>query len=231
MAHVVVSAPRRINAGVLAPGALLVLGGWVVLALDRDHVSVASFAAMWLAMSIAMMIPTTLRPMLKAAEQSATDAWKFLGGYLAVWLLAGLPGYLVINGIEWTTSWIAAAWLLAGAYQVTPWMQRQLTACRSVRFEGSATSFGLHQGVRCVASCWLVMIAVMVTAMALPGAALPLLALIALTALLFWEKEPGTTSRAIAAVGMAMLLIAAGGAVILGGGGSAHHHSSASSTS
>ncbi len=222
---------RQVQAGVLIPGGLLVLGGWVVLALDREHASVASFAAMWLAMSIAMMIPTTLRPMLKAAEGSAADAWKFLGGYLAVWLLAGLPAYLIINGIEWTTSWIAAAWLLAGAYQVTPWMQRQLTACRSVRFDGNATRFGLHQGVRCVASCWLVMLSVMVTAMVLPGAVLPLLALVAVTALLLWEKEPGTTSRSVAAVGMAMLLLAAGGGVILGGGGSAHNHSSASSTS
>jgi len=63
----------------------------------------------------------------------------------------------------------------------------------------------------------------MVTAMALPGTVLPLLALVAVTALLCWEKQPGVASRAIASVGMAMLLVAAGGFVLAGGGGAAHH--------
>ena len=67
--------------------------------------------------------------------------------------------------------------------------------------------------------------------MALPGIVLPLLALVAVTALLCWEKQPGTTARAVASVGMAMLLLAAGGAVVLGGGGGAAHHSTGTSTS
>ncbi len=230
MAHVLAMAPPRIRAAVLVPGAMLVLAGWVVLGLARDHGSLGSFAAMWMAMSIAMMIPTTLRPMLRASDGSVARAWQFLGGFVAVWLLAGPPAYLIMGAVDWTTAWIAAVWLLAGAYQVTPLMHRHLTTCRSVRFDGDATRFGLRQGVRCVASCWPVMLAVMVTAMALPGTVLPLLALVAVTALLCWEKEPGTTSRSVAAVGMAMLLLAAGGAVVLGGGGT-DHHSAGSSTS
>jgi len=227
---VVVSAPRRINAGVLAPGALLVVAGWSVLAVGPGHASIAPFAAMWLAMSIAMMVPTTLRPMMRAADGSVARAWQFLGGFVAVWLVAGLPTYLVMGAVEWTTGWIAAAWVLAGAYQLTPWMQRQLMTCRSVRFDGDPMAFGFRQGVRCVASCWPVMLAVMVTAMSLPGTVLPLLALVAVTALLCWEKLPGTSARSVAAVGLAILLVAVGGVVLLGGGGS-DHHSAGSSTS
>ncbi len=231
MAQPVVLAPPRIRAGVLVPGVVLVLGSWAVLAVVRDHASPPSFALMWIAMSVAMMIPTVLRPMMRAAQGSAWGAWRFVAGFLAVWLVAGVPAFLVMNGVEWTTSWIAASWVLAGAYQLTPLMQRKLTTCRSVRFTGDPTRYGARQGVRCVASCWPVMLAVMVTAMALPGTVLPLLALVGVTALLCWEKQPRTTARAVASVGMAMLLVAAGGAVLLGGGGSPAHHSAGTSTS
>jgi predicted metal-binding membrane protein len=231
MAKALVLAPPRIRGGVLVPGAVLILAGWVVLALVRDHASVPSFTAMWVAMSVAMMIPTVLRPMMRAAQGSVAGAWRFAAGFLACWLLAGMPTYLVMNAVDWTTGWIATAWLLAGAYQLTPLMQRNLTTCRSVRFTGNPLDYGVRQGARCVASCWPAMLAVMVTAMALPGTVLPLLALIAVTALLCWEKQPGTTARAVASVGLSMLLVAAGGAVLFGGGGSSAHHSSGTSTS
>jgi predicted metal-binding membrane protein len=220
----------RMPAGVLVPGAVLVLAGWVLLALARDHTSAPSFATMWAAMSVAMMIPTALRPMMRAAQGSVRGAWQFVAGFLAVWLVAGVPTFVVMSAVDWTAGWIAAAWVLAGAYQLTPVMQRNLTTCRSIRFTGDPAAYGVRQGLRCVASCWPVMLAVMVTAMALPGTVAPLLALAAVTVLLCWEKQPGTTGRAVAAVGMAMLLVAAGGAVLLGGGGAAHH-SSGTSTS
>jgi predicted metal-binding membrane protein len=230
MAQPLVLAPPRIRAGVLVPGAVLVLAGWVALAVARDHATVPSFAAMWFAMSVAMMIPTVLRPMMRASQGSVAAAWRFVAGFLGVWIVAGVPTYVVMNGVEWTTGWIATAWVLAGVYQLTPVMQRNLTSCRSVRYAGDPVRYGARQGVRCVASCWPVMVAVMVSAMALPGTVLPLLALVAVTALLCWEKQPGTTARAVASVGMAMLLLAAGGAVVLGGGG-APHHSAGTSTS
>jgi predicted metal-binding membrane protein len=231
MAQPLVLAPPRIRAGVLVPGAVLVVGGWVVLAMARGHVSATSFAAMWLAMSVAMMIPTVLRPMMRAAQGSVWGAWRFVAGFIGAWLVAGVPTYLVMNAVEWTTGWIATAWVVAGAYQLTPVMQRHLTTCRSVPYAGDPAAYGLRQGVRCVASCWPVMLAIMVTAMALPGFVLPLLALVAVTALLCWEKQPGTTSRAVASVGMAMLLVAAGGAVVLGGGDGVAHHGTGTSRS
>ena len=223
MAPAIALAPPRVRAGVLLPATVLVLAGWAVLAVARDHQALGAFAAMWLAMSVAMMVPTVVRPMLRAADGSATRAWAFLGGFVVVWLVAGIPTFWVMNAITWTPFWIAAAWFMAGLYQVTPVMQRHLGTCRSVRFDGDPLRYGARQGVRCVASCWPVMLAVMVTAMALPGVLLPLLALVAVTALLCWEKEPGTTRRAVTSVGLAMLLVSAGGYVLAGGGGAVHH--------
>ena len=159
--------------------AVLVLGGWVVLAVARDHASVPSFATMWVAMSVAMMIPTVLRPMMRAAQGSVAGAWRFAAGSSRCGWSRGCPTYVVMNAVEWTSGWIATAWVLAGAYQLTPVMQRNLTTCRSVRYAGDPARYGVRQGVRCVASCWPVMLAVMVTAMALPGTVLPLLALVA----------------------------------------------------
>lgn len=227
-------APRRFQAGVLVPGALLILLGWAVLAVVRDHGSAGSFAAMWVAMAVAMMVPTTLRPMMRAADGSVARAWAFAAGFVAVWLLAGVPAYLLMNAIAWTPFWIAAAWFTAGLYQLSPVMQRSMATCRSVRFDGDATRYGIRQGARCVASCWPVMLAVMVTVMALPGTLLPLLALVGVTVLLCWEKQPAIAPRAIASVGMAMLLLAAGGFVLLGNGGhdgAGHHSSAGTSTS
>lgn len=228
MVTALATASRPVRWGAVLPTAVLVVVGWGVLAVARDHRDIAAFAAMWAAMSVAMMVPTVVRPMMRAADGSPARAWSFLAGFVAAWLVAGVPTYVAMNAIEWTPFWMAAAWFVAGAYQLTPVMQRQLGTCRSVRFEGDPLRYGLRQGVRCVASCWPVMLAVMVTAMALPGAVLPLLALVAVTALLCWEKEPGTTRRAVTSVGLAMLLVAAGGYVLAGGGGAAHHSDAAS---
>lgn len=236
MASAVPAASRRqtnprVTTHALIPGALLVVACWAVVALADEHGSTSAFALMWLAMTVAMMLPTTVRPMLRAASGSPARAWAFTGGFCAVWFAAGVPAYLLMNAITWTPFWIAAAWLVAGVYQLTPSMHRLMRSCRSIRYDGSAVSFGTRQGLRCVASCGPLMIAVMVTAMALPGTVLPLLALVAITALMCWQNQPSTAPRAIAVVGMSMLLLAAGGYVLMGGGGAAAHHSAGSSTS
>lgn len=223
-------APHRFRVGVVVPGALLILTGWVILALVREHASVPAFATMWAAMSVAMMLPTVLRPLMRAADGSVSRAWQFVLGFTAVWWVAGVPAFLLMNAISWTPFWIAVAWFAAGLYQLTPLMQRSLATCRSVRFDGDPLAYGARQGGRCVTSCWPIMLAVMVTVMAVPGTVVPLLALVGLTALLCWEKRPGAAPRAIASVGMAMLL-AAGGFVLLGDGAGAAHHSSGTSTS
>ncbi len=201
-----------------------VVAAWVVLAFATDHSSAASFALMWAAMSMAMMVPTTVRPMMRAADGSARRAWAFLGAYVVVWLAAGVPAYLLMSAIEWTPFWIALTWIAAGLYQVTPGMHRLVRSCGSVRYAGDPLAYGLRQGLRCVASCAPVMLAVMVTAMSLPGFILPLALLLGITLLLCWEKEPSTSRQALMGVGMGMIVLAVLGVMMLGGGAAAHLH-------
>lgn len=209
--------------------AVLVVLSWAVLAVVPHHGSAVAFAAMWLAMCAAMMIPTVTRPMLRAARGGVGGAGSFTAGFLVVWWLAGVPAYLVMESIEWTPAWIAIAWVIAGLYQLSPLMQRN-SGCSGVAFDGRAFAYGLRQGRRCVVSCWPVMVASLVTFMLLPGQVLPVLGMLALTVLLCWEKAPRTSARMIAAVGVAMLLMGSVAFVTAGGGGSTHHSAGVSTS-
>lgn len=224
MVPALLSADPRLRAPVLVPTMALVAGAWILLVLAGDHSSVRAFAAMWLVMSIAMMIPTTVRPMLRAADGSVHRAWTFLSGFTLTWLVAGIPAYFVMNAIQWTPFWIALAWIAAGVYQVLPMKHRLVRRCSSVPFTGGAMSYGLRQGMRCVASCTPIMLAAMVTAMALPGFVAPALLLLGITVLLCWEREPSVPRQAMVVVGMAMMLAAVAG-VMFFGGGAGHVHS------
>lgn len=220
---------RPVPARVAVPVGAAVAVSWALLVVVPHHGSVASFGAMWLAMCAAMMIPTVTRPMLRAAQGSVAGAGGFSAGFLIVWWIAGVPAYLVVESIEWTPAWIAIAWVIAGLYQLSPLMQRN-AGCSGVRFDGRALAYGARQGTRCVVSCWPVMVASLVTFMLLPGQLLPVLAMLALTVLLCWEKAPRTSARMIAAVGVAMLLMGSVVFVTAGGGGSTHHSAGASTS-
>jgi predicted metal-binding membrane protein len=212
-----------LRAGLLVPAAVAIALAWLLLAATADHGSVASFGLMWSAMALAMMLPTATRPLLKAAEGSARRGWVFTAGFLGVWIAAGPLAYAAMTAIAWTPFWIALAWVAAGTYQVTPQVQRLMRSCSSVGYDGRPGRYGLRQGLRCVASCAPVMLAAMVTAMALPSLVAPVLVMVALTVLLCWEKRPTTSQRALTAVGMAMIVVAVIGVMVLGGGpGHAH---------
>lgn len=144
-------------------------------------------------MSVAMMLPTVTRPMMRAAEGSPDRAWAFIVGFLA-------------------------AWPAAGANQILTLQHRLIRSCSAVPFAGRALRYGARQGLRCVASCAPIMLAAMVTAMALPGFVAPVVVLLGITVLLCWEREPSTRRQAIAVVGTVMMLAAVGGVMLLGSG-------------
>jgi predicted metal-binding membrane protein len=224
MVAVLRSADARLRTGVVLPAATAVLVAWITVALATDHASAGTFTVMWIAMSIAMMLPTVTRPMMRAAEGSPRRAWTFLFTYVLVWLVAGVPAYLLMNAIEWTPFWIALTWIVAGLYQALPVQHRLARSCSSVAYDGRAGDYGLRQGVRSVASCAPIMLAAMVTAMALPGFIAPVALLLGITVLLCWEREPSTPRQAMVGVGMAMMLLAVAG-VMLFGSGAGHLHS------
>lgn len=223
MVAVLLSADSRIRTRVVLPAALVVLAAWIVLAVTTEHSSVPTFALMWVAMSVAMMLPTVTRPMLRAADGSASRAWMFLGAFLAAWLVAGVPVYLLMNALQWTPFWIALAWIVAGVYQVLPQQHRLVKSCSAVVYSGRASGFGARQGLRCVSACAPIMLAAMVTAMALPGFVAPVLLLLGLTVLLCWEREPSTPRQAMVVVGTTLMLTAVA-AVMLFGSGAGHLH-------
>jgi len=228
MTHAV-HAGVRLNGLALLPIGLAVLGAWITLALIPMSHGRTEFAVTWLAMTIAMMVPTVTRPMERAAAGSSLRAWKFLLGFVLLWVAAGLPAYALMTAITWTPSWIFFAWMVAGAYQLMPWTQAKLRDCRSVRFDGRPVAYGVRQGVRCVASCGPVMIAIMVNAMTLPNVALSLALLLAATVVICWEKRTSTPTTVVLAVGLALVIAGTVGAVTLGGSSSSVHHSTSTS--
>ena len=205
---------------VVGPVVGLVALAWVTLTAVGMRHDPSSFALMWLAMTVAMMVPTVLRPLQRAADGSAARAGAFVAGYTVPWLLAGLPSFVILMSIDWSAPWVAFAWVVAGAYLLIPRTQRLLVDCRRVPWNGSPAGYGLRQGTRCVASCGPVMIAAMATGMVLASTLWGLAVMVAVTALVCWQKSPRTSARAIAAVGVAVLLSGALSFVVLDG--SAH---------
>jgi predicted metal-binding membrane protein len=143
------------------------------------------FAATWLLMMAAMMLPT-IAPVVAvecfadrrhlAVRRRILAAGVFIACYLAVWALAGTAGYLVLRagrslaggtfGWHRGGQWLAAALLAAAAaYQLTSTKRRWLARCRApltrpggeVSEPGRAARAGLGAGVRCLASSWALM--------------------------------------------------------------------------
>jgi predicted metal-binding membrane protein len=142
-------------------------------------------ALMWGVMMIAMMLPSAA-PMLllfstvqrKRREQGAATPTGLFGvGYLTVWLAWSV----VAAGLQWALQSLlflspglagaspilgASYFLLAGAYQLTPWKDACLIQCQSpfgfllTRWrEGAWGAFrmGLHHGAYCLGCCWALM--------------------------------------------------------------------------
>jgi len=139
--------------------------------------------AIWVLMSIAMMLPTAapaidiyVRLSRRLEARRAAHVTGFAGGYLIAW--AGLA--VVAGGAQVTLGAQIgefAAWmpqnalaggllLLVGLYQLTSLKQACLTLCRNpMAFfmshwrdgAGGALRMGVHHGVICIGCCWALM--------------------------------------------------------------------------
>lgn len=141
---------------------------------------------MWIAMMVAMMLPSAAPMILlfaaierrKAGGGSAFGATGlFALGYLVVWAAFGIAATWAQWGLQQlallsptlaagSTALAGALFLLAGAYQLTPLKQACLRQCRSpldflTRHWRSGTSgafgMGLRHGLFCLGCCWAVM--------------------------------------------------------------------------
>ena len=167
------------------PGKGLLLAsaaGWIATAwlLARDpmpHMSATHspkhFAAVWLAMILAMAPPLLLREIgyLWRASlrrlRSLTIAW-FAFGYVAVWMLAGVVLLALFESIASSPEGIAAALMLFVLWHCSPVRQRCLNACHrtpTLRVFGTAAQldslrYGISTGYYCVATCGVLMLLV-----------------------------------------------------------------------
>ncbi|MEU0164193.1 DUF2182 domain-containing protein [Streptomyces iakyrus] len=138
------------------------------------------FLLLWLTMTAAMMLPSMAPVALTWVRGIGrrTSGWsragrtvEFLGGYLLVWTAFGLLAYAALNltgdlvgDHPAVGRWIgAAAFLVAGLYQLGPLKNVCLRHCRDpmgqlVRYSGFRQPardlrVGLHHGAYCVGCC------------------------------------------------------------------------------
>jgi predicted metal-binding membrane protein len=151
-------------------------GGWAMsmmwMPMDGQSwfASAISFLFMWLAMMVAMMMPSALLTFLRVRREGASLGC-IASGYFTIWLAAGVGIYAlgvafatVATGSEFfsrAVPWLFGASLTAaGAVQFTRWKMTHLLRCRSlfgcaISCPKRETSFqlGCKQGVACCLCC------------------------------------------------------------------------------
>jgi len=166
--------------GMPMPGGWTMSMAWMRMPGQTWLGAAASFAAMWLVMMVAMMLPS-LVPMLAGYRRAERGAgWEGLGwrtalaggGYFFVWAVVGAAVYVIgvaIAACEMRWSVLAGAvpfatgavLMLAGCLQLTPWKVRRLSACREApgccgpvaSDVGGPWRHGLRLGVHCALCC------------------------------------------------------------------------------
>lgn len=194
-------------------------------------VPAAIYAAAWILMTAAMMLPTTL-PLFNAFDRLASarsDHGRLLVllglGYVAVWGLFGLLAHVLHTALLALVAGVPAlawhGWLigvaiiaLAGAFQFSDLKHRCLEKCRTPlgfvieHWRGSAQArhafvLGAHHGLFCVGCCWALMLLMFAVGAGSLGWMLLLAAVMAI------EKNVAWGRRLSAPLGFALLAWAA----------------------
>ncbi len=187
------------------------------------------FLLLWLAMMAAMMLPSvapvavTWAKGIARQSSGATRALRsteFVAGYLIVWTAFGLLAYgaLALTGDlvgrdPNAGKWIgAAAFALAGLYQLGPLKNICLRHCRSpmaqlMRYASYRPRMrdlrvGLHHGAYCLGCCWALMVVL------IPLGVMNIAAMAGLAALIFLEKLWYRGPQLARVAGVAFLVLA-----------------------
>lgn len=132
--------------------------------MDAGPSSIGSFLWLWIAMSAAMMLPS-LVPAALLASSVAGSGTAFVGGYVAVWTLAGVVAFEAASSLTAEGRWLAISAIVAAAlYQLTPLKDACLRRCRSplgLLLRTSPVRAGLEHGVVCLGCCWGLMLALL----------------------------------------------------------------------
>jgi predicted metal-binding membrane protein len=152
------------------PGGWTMSMMWMRMSSQTWASSATSFLLMWLAMMVAMMMPSAL-PMFLKTRRQWTSLCYMASGYFAIWLAAGIGIYA--PGVAFATVAmqselfsravplaLSTSLIAAGAIQFTRWKMTHLFRCRSPW--GCATSCSQHeasfrlgckQGAACCVCC------------------------------------------------------------------------------
>ncbi|MGW7308464.1 DUF2182 domain-containing protein [Streptomyces sp. NPDC054835] len=187
------------------------------------------FLLLWLAMMAAMMLPSVAPVAVTWAKGIARQSsgagralriTEFVSGYLVVWTAFGLLAYggLALTGAlvdrdPDVGKWIgAAAFALAGLYQLGPLKDICLRHCRSpmaqlMRYAAYRPRLrdlrvGLHHGAYCVGCCWALM------GVLIPLGVMNVAAMAGVAALIFLEKLWSRGPQLARLAGVAFLVLA-----------------------
>jgi predicted metal-binding membrane protein len=146
----------------------------------QPAMSFIAFLVAWVAMMAAMMFPAVL-PVVRiyaraAANGRAAPVAIFVGGYIALWAVVGIPAYFawrrlnepLMHASPWAGRVAGGVAVAAGLYQLTPLKSVCLRHCRSPlsffmrhgkHLDRAAGAFvaGVRHGVYCVGCCWMLM--------------------------------------------------------------------------
>jgi predicted metal-binding membrane protein len=152
------------------PGGWTMSMMWMCMPGQTWFASVISFQFMWLAMMVAMMLPSAL-PMFVKTRRPVVSLCYMASGYFTIWLAAGVGIYAL--GVAFATVvmhselfsravplLLGASLIVAGTTQFTRWKMTHLLRCRSpfgcaVSYPERETSFrlGCKQGTTCCVCC------------------------------------------------------------------------------
>jgi predicted metal-binding membrane protein len=173
---------------------------------------VGLFAAGWVVMVAAMMLPAS-----SVAIQRHGSAVRFVAGYMAIWTAFGLAcfaGDAVIHRTVDATPWLAAnSWivaagtlLLAGIYQLLPIKRRFLDACRVPALarhdRRGAVSAGVTHAVDCIGASGPLMLLMFAAGFA------SLAWMLVLAVLMFYEVRGAHSHAVVRASGLLLVWLA-----------------------
>jgi predicted metal-binding membrane protein len=196
----------------------------------QPAMSFIAFLVAWVAMMAAMMFPAVV-PVVRlyaraAANGQAAPVAVFVGGYIALWAVVGIPAFLawrrlnepLMAGSPWAGRVAGGVAVAAGLYQLTPLKSVCLRHCRSPlsffmrhakhldRPTGAFVAGGRH-GLFCIGCCWMLM------ALLIAFGAMQLVWMVVLAVLILLEKAAPfgeqlarVTGAVLVVVGVALLV-------------------------
>lgn len=184
--------------------------GWILVARESDSMMMggaASYLGIWVAMTVAMMLPSAAPTLLLVDRLARSATLPFALGYAVVWTAVGVAAYVVTSRLSWHAT--AALLVAAGIYQVLPLKRACLRRCRTplafLRAHAGEPPLlvGARHGALCVGCC----AGLMAVLVALGMSSLVWMAVVGLAIL--WEKTLPHGERVATASAFALV---AGGA-------------------